>query len=51
MVVVGVPEKKTPIGVATLITGHRSLAGSAIGSIKETQEMLEFCNSHNIRVT
>jgi uncharacterized zinc-type alcohol dehydrogenase-like protein len=48
MVVVGAPEKKTPIGVATLITGHRSLAGSAIGGIKQTQEMLEFCSKHNI---
>lgn len=48
MVVVGAPEKKTPIGVMTLINGHRSLAGSAIGGIKQTQEMLEFCNKHNI---
>ena len=48
MVVVGVPEKKTPIGVATLVHGHRSLAGSAIGGIKQTQEMLEFCSKHNI---
>lgn len=48
MVVVGVPEKKTPIGVMTLINGHRSLAGSAIGGIKQTQEMLEFCSKHNI---
>lgn len=47
MVVVGAPEKKTPIGVATLIAGHRSLAGSAIGGIKQTQEMLEFCSKHN----
>jgi uncharacterized zinc-type alcohol dehydrogenase-like protein len=45
---VGAPEKKTPIGVATLITGHRSLAGSAIGGIKQTQEMFEFCSKHNI---
>ena len=48
MVVVGAPEKKTPIGVMTLINGHRSLAGTAIGGIKQTQEMLEFCNKDNI---
>jgi uncharacterized zinc-type alcohol dehydrogenase-like protein len=48
MVVVGIPEKKTPIGVAPLVNGHRSLAGSAIGGIKQTQEMLEFCSKHNI---
>jgi alcohol dehydrogenase (NADP+) len=48
MVVVGVPEKKTPIGAATLISSRRSLAGSVIGGIKETQEMLDFCSKHNI---
>ena len=48
MVVVGVPEKKTPIGAAILINARRSLAGSVIGGIKETQEMLDFCSNHNI---
>jgi uncharacterized zinc-type alcohol dehydrogenase-like protein len=48
MVVVGIPEKKTPIGAATLIGSRRSLAGSNIGGIKETQEMLDFCSKHNI---
>jgi uncharacterized zinc-type alcohol dehydrogenase-like protein len=48
MVVVGVPEKKTRIGAATLISSRRSLAGSVIGGIKETQEMLDFCSKHNI---
>ena len=32
----------------SLIPGRRSLAGSMIGSIKETQEMLDFCGKHNI---
>lgn len=48
MVVVGVPEKKTPLGVATLASARRSIAGSVIGGIKETQEMLDFCSKHNI---
>ena len=45
---VGAPEKKTPIGVMALINGDRNLAGSAIGGIKQTQEMSEFCSKHNI---
>ena len=48
MVVVGAPEKKIPIGAFPLIGGRRSLAGSAIGGIKETQEMLDFCGKHGI---
>jgi uncharacterized zinc-type alcohol dehydrogenase-like protein len=39
-----------PLGVSAfgLITGRRSLSGSAIGGIVETQEMLDFCGAHNI---
>ena len=48
MVVVGAPEKKTPLGIATMQKPRRSIAGSVIGGIKETQEMLDFCNKHNI---
>jgi uncharacterized zinc-type alcohol dehydrogenase-like protein len=48
MVVVGVPEKPTPISSFSLIAGRRSLGGSLIGGIKETQEMLDFCGKHNI---
>jgi uncharacterized zinc-type alcohol dehydrogenase-like protein len=45
---VGAPEK--PLGVAAfgLIMGRRSLSGSAIGGIAETQAMLNFCGQHNI---
>jgi alcohol dehydrogenase (NADP+) len=45
---VGAPSK--PLGVAAfgLIMKRRSLAGSAIGGIAETQEMLDFCAAHNI---
>jgi len=48
MVVVGIPKNETPIGAATLIGARRSLAGSAIGGILETQQMLDFCSNHNI---
>jgi len=48
MVVVGIPEKKSPIGPSTLINGRRRLAGSVIGGIQETQEMLDFCSKHNL---
>lgn len=48
MVVVGIPEKETPIGSFSLVAGRRSLAGSLIGGIKETQEMLDFCGKNNI---
>jgi len=48
MVVVGIPEKQTPVGSFPLVAGRRSLAGSLIGGIKETQEMLDFCAKNNI---
>ena len=48
MVVVGLPEKDIPIGAFSLTGGRRSLAGSQIGGIKETQEMLDFCSKHGV---
>jgi uncharacterized zinc-type alcohol dehydrogenase-like protein len=48
MVLVGVPEKAMAIHPFPLIMGRRSLAGSLIGGIAETQEMLDFCGKHNI---
>ena len=47
-VVVGVPEKPVPVGAFSLIIGRKSLAGSGVGGIAETQEMLDFCGEHNI---
>ena len=48
MVLLGVPEKQVPMGAMPLIGDRRSLAGSMIGGIRETQEMLDFCGKHNL---
>src|SRR3546814_16512977 len=49
MTLVGAPATPHPSpNVFTLITKRRSLAGSMIGGIPETQEMLDFCAKHNI---
>jgi len=48
IVMVGAPEKPLAISVFGLIMGRRSLSGSPIGGIAETQEMLDFCGQHNI---
>ena len=45
---VGAPEKPMAISAFNLIMGRRSLSGSPIGGIPETQEMLDFCGQHNI---
>jgi uncharacterized zinc-type alcohol dehydrogenase-like protein len=48
MVVVGVPPEPTPVGAFSLIGGNKRLAGSMIGGIAETQEMLDHCAKHKI---
>ena len=48
MVLLGIPEKQVPIGATPLISRRRSLSGSMIGGIRETQEMLEFCGKHSV---
>lgn len=45
---VGAPPKPMEIGIFPLLGGRRSVAGSGIGGIPETQEMLDFCAEHNI---
>ena len=45
---VGAPDKPLPVASFALIMGRKSLSGSVIGGIKETQEMLDFCGKHNI---
>jgi uncharacterized zinc-type alcohol dehydrogenase-like protein len=48
MVLVGLPEKEMSIGAFSLTSARRSLAGSAIRGIRETQEMHDLCSRHNI---
>jgi len=48
LVVVGVSVEPAPIEMFPLIMGRRRLAGSIIGGIRETQEMLDFCAEHNV---
>jgi uncharacterized zinc-type alcohol dehydrogenase-like protein len=48
MCLVGAPEKPLPVSSFALIFARRSLSGSLIGGIAETQEMLDFCGKHNI---
>lgn len=48
MVNVGAPAEPLPLHVFTLFGNRRSFAGSGIGSIAETQEMLDFCAEHGI---
>jgi uncharacterized zinc-type alcohol dehydrogenase-like protein len=45
---VGAPEKPLPVFAFGLLFGRRSLSGSPIGGLAETQEMLDFCGQHNI---
>ena len=45
---VGAPEKPLSVPAFGLIMGRKSLSGSAIGGIAETQEMLDFCGQHNL---
>ena len=45
---VGAPETPLAVSAFALLFGRRSLSGSIIGGIAETQEMLDFCAKHNI---
>ena len=48
LVNVGAPEEPVSLNLFSLIGGSKTLAGSAIGGIAETQEMLDFCAAHGI---
>jgi uncharacterized zinc-type alcohol dehydrogenase-like protein len=48
LVNVGAPAEPLPVAVFPLLLQRRTFAGSAIGSIRETQEMLDFCAEHGI---
>lgn len=48
LLVVGLPQEEPKVSPFSLITNRRSVTGSMIGGIKETQDMLDFCAEHNI---
>jgi uncharacterized zinc-type alcohol dehydrogenase-like protein len=48
LVNVGAPEEPVSLNLFSLIAGRKTLAGSGIGGIQETQEMLDFCAEHGI---
>lgn len=48
LTLVGAPPQPLPVSSFGLIFGRHQLAGSGIGGIKETQEMLDFCADHGI---
>lgn len=48
LTLVGAPEQPLPVAAFNLLMPRRSFAGSGIGGIKETQEMLDFCATHGI---
>lgn len=47
-IIVGIPPDKTPLSTMRLTDFRKSLAGSSIGGIQETQDMLDYCTQHNI---
>jgi alcohol dehydrogenase (NADP+) len=48
LTLVGAPEQPLPVAAFSLLLPRRSFAGSCIGGIPETQEMLDFCGGHGI---
>jgi len=48
LTLVGAPVEPLPVAPFSLIPARKSFSGSMIGSIAETQEMLDFCGKHNI---
>jgi uncharacterized zinc-type alcohol dehydrogenase-like protein len=49
LVNVGAPTEPLSVNAFTLIGGRRRLAGSAIGGLPDTQEMLDFCAAHSVK--
>jgi uncharacterized zinc-type alcohol dehydrogenase-like protein len=47
-VLLGAPDRPASVSAMNLLVKRRSLAGSGVGGIRETQEMLNFCSQHNI---
>ncbi len=49
LVLVGLPSVPLQVSPFSIVTGHRILAGSGLGGIRETQEMLDYCVKHGIK--
>ena len=49
LVLVGAPEKPLEVPAFSLISGRKTFAGSGIGGMKETQEMIDFAAKHGIK--
>ena len=49
LVELGMPERPMSVAAPALVFGRRSLAGSLIGGIAQTQEMLDFCAEHDVQ--
>ncbi|XP_015963337.1 8-hydroxygeraniol dehydrogenase-like [Arachis duranensis] len=49
LVMVGLPEKPLELPMFSLCTGRKMIAGSCIGGLKETQEMIDFAAKHNVK--
>jgi alcohol dehydrogenase (NADP+) len=48
MAIVGLPPSAIPVEAHALVQGNKTLAGSMIGGVAETQEMLDYCAAHGI---
>jgi uncharacterized zinc-type alcohol dehydrogenase-like protein len=48
LTLVGAPDAPLPVSAFGLLFGNRSLSGSLIGGIRQTQELLDFCGEHGI---
>ena len=48
MMIVGLPEEAPKVSPFALLTNRRSITGSMVGGVKETQEMLDYCAANNI---
>jgi uncharacterized zinc-type alcohol dehydrogenase-like protein len=48
LVELGMPENPMPVPAGALIFGRKSISGSLIGGIAQTQEMLDFCAEHDV---
>ena len=48
LVLVGIPPEPSPVAASSVVNGNKRFAGSMIGGIRETQEMLDYCAAREI---